>query len=214
MSNILSPNASGVTLYLPLSEGSGSVAYDYSVNSNDGTLVNTPLWNKESDGSYSIAFNGSNQYISVSGFSMGDTFTIGGWFKVSDLSSNNFVWSGGGTSTNRYPDIIITPSASILARANDRHSGCSTVDGAYSINAWVFIVFTGTGHDSYLYVNGEFIESYNNSTYPNVFYSSVNIGRRGDNTGYTTGRVRFPFVRNTIITPEEVKKLYQDTYIK
>jgi len=210
----LSPNKDGIQLFLPFNEGNGSVAYDYSVNGNDGTLVNSPLWNKEKDGNYSVLFNGSNQYILASGFSMGDTFTIGGWFKVSDLSSNNFVWSGGGTSTNRYPDIIIATDGTIMARANDRHSGCSTIAGAYIINTWVFIVFTGTGHDSYLYVNGEFIESYNNSTYPNVFYSSVNIGRRGDNTDYTTGRVRFPFVRNTIITPEEVKKLYQDTYIK
>ena len=53
MSSILSPNQDNVKLYLPFSEGSGSTAYDYSGEGNNGTITGA-TYVKVQDGDYAL----------------------------------------------------------------------------------------------------------------------------------------------------------------
>jgi len=76
----LACNETNLVGYWRLDEGSGTIAYDSSIYSNDGTLMNGPIW---VDGKYgkALSFDGADDYVSVphnanfnpssSGFSVG-----------------------------------------------------------------------------------------------------------------------------------------------
>jgi hypothetical protein len=85
------PSADNLSLYLPLAEGSGIVAYDTSGNDNHGTIEGTltNVWDNTQDEfhynndygcSKAMKFNGTNNYISVTDNA----------FNVSDVSATPF----------------------------------------------------------------------------------------------------------------------------
>jgi hypothetical protein len=68
--------------------GYGTKWYDLSGNNNNGTLTNGPTFNTEKGGS--IVFNGTNNYITVSGTPLNVTsYTKFVWFKLTSTSTNN-----------------------------------------------------------------------------------------------------------------------------
>lgn len=69
----------GAVLYLPLNEGSGNIAKDFSGKGNNGTLFGGPKWvtGKHSMGLY---LDGKDDYIETPGI-LGEEGTIEFWFK-------------------------------------------------------------------------------------------------------------------------------------
>jgi hypothetical protein len=75
--------------YWNLDEGAGSIAHDISYNSNDGILVNSPLW---VNGKYGTAlhFDGINDYVEVphSNTLINPNFTIEAWIYLDEDVGN------------------------------------------------------------------------------------------------------------------------------
>jgi len=71
-------------------EGSGSMAYDSSPNSNTGTLVNGPAWTSGKYGG-ALTFDGSNDYVDVAdSYSLGafpSGFSVTLWIKSNSISN-------------------------------------------------------------------------------------------------------------------------------
>ncbi|UCE98880.1 MAG: LamG domain-containing protein [Planctomycetota bacterium] len=96
----LAVDSTGLVAHWKFDEGSGTIAYD-SAGSNDGTLVNGPMWTTgKIDGA--LSFDGTNDYIIVGDppdesldFETGN-FSISLWFKTTDSAGELVDKSGGG----------------------------------------------------------------------------------------------------------------------
>lgn len=74
-------------------EGSGTVAYD-SAGSNNGTLVNDPVWTTGKIGG-ALSFDGSDDYVALSNFSVNtNDGTIALWVKTDGDFSGNYGHQG------------------------------------------------------------------------------------------------------------------------
>ncbi len=134
----------GLVGYWALNETSGTTAFDSSGNNNNGTLVNGPVWTSAGRVGGALQFDGVNDYVSLGNppsMIPGNTITLAGWMKLSNLSVNRFLISkyAGPTPTFlRYESGVgvrcviggtgVTASASIVG-GQWYHTAC-TYDGA------------------------------------------------------------------------------------
>jgi hypothetical protein len=104
---IIAPNYTRLNLkaYWKFDEGSGTIAYDYSGNENNGTLYNgsiicsggdCPNW---VDGKFgkALKFDGTNDYVRVSSFPTTEAISIAYWKKNSTDLAWHFVVNSSGT---------------------------------------------------------------------------------------------------------------------
>lgn len=77
LSNLLSYQLSSSALVrFKLDGGTGTSATDSSGRGNHGTLVNGPAWISGSTGGGALAFDGTNDYVSVPAVNVGNQFTV------------------------------------------------------------------------------------------------------------------------------------------
>ncbi|MFA9262339.1 MAG: LamG domain-containing protein, partial [Undibacterium sp.] len=86
---------SGLVAYYPLDNGSGTTATDASVNGNNGTLTNGPLW-VTGQVSGAVDFDGVDDYIqktdtAIQDFGDTDNFTLAGWFSRDTATTDDVV---------------------------------------------------------------------------------------------------------------------------
>lgn len=86
---------SGLISYYPLDDGSGTTATDTSVNGNNGTLTNGPLWVTGQVGS-AVDFDGTDDYIqktdtAIQDFGDTDNFTLSGWFNRDTATTDDVI---------------------------------------------------------------------------------------------------------------------------
>ncbi|MBU1089534.1 hypothetical protein KKF38_01950, partial [Patescibacteria group bacterium] len=77
----------GMVSYWKFDEGSGTTAYD-SYDSNDGTLINGPVWTTGKVGN-ALSFDGVDDYVDLGGTVLlkPDAFTFESWFNANSASS-------------------------------------------------------------------------------------------------------------------------------
>jgi hypothetical protein len=126
-------NPQNLTLFLPFDEGSGTIAYDFSGNENNGTLYNgsticsgqdCPNW---VDGKFgkALSFDGINDYVKVSSFPISEAISIAYWKKNStDLAWHFVVNSSGkiyvdGSQANEKIFISFAGSDLIIGNSSD-----------------------------------------------------------------------------------------------
>jgi hypothetical protein len=96
---------SGAVAYWKFDEGSGTTAYDTTVNNNDGTLYGLPTWTADSKSGLALSFNGSTDYVEIPdsaslSFGASDSFTLEAWVKTSTTGNQKRIISlQYGTST-------------------------------------------------------------------------------------------------------------------
>lgn len=132
--------------------GSGTTWTDLSTEGNDGTLINSPTFNSTAPESFT--FNGTNQYVSVTGGAALSTaaYTKIAWIKVNNLSSTNNIISGSPTIGNH----AFWLGGGTTLKAG--HNGSwAQVDGStnLAVGEWYFVAVTFNSTDGWkLYVNG------------------------------------------------------------
>jgi len=226
---MISPNDENVVLFMPFSEGSGSTAYDYSVHSNNGSITGAS-YVKVKDGDYAMSFDGSaDKRVDIPDSSelRNTDLTIGMWVMLKgNLSSYQQYLIKGRDSQTQYYSLQYRGGDSKSFSASFKDDSGNTGYSASgiltpAINEWHFVVgvFDRTAKKSSVYVDGEF------DSESNVVSGTVSLGNTGvlrigemDTSGTysfpVNGKIRLPFIINTKLSQDAIKKIYQDTYIE
>jgi prepilin-type N-terminal cleavage/methylation domain-containing protein len=208
--------------YWSFDEGTGTIAYDYSGNGNNGTLYNfnwtaTSGWTRGKVG-YALNFDGNNDYVEIpdsSSLRLATSVTIALWFKMADYPPPpppggydwyNFINKG------RYTDsygLMYYRGGSFTFYLKP----LSTVSFTFtpSLNRWYFIVCTWDGNNAKIFLDGDskisttITGSLNTYTYP--IRISLDTGNQYPFNG-TIDEVR---VYNRALSDQEIQALYNAT---
>jgi len=201
--------------------GSGTSITDLSGNGNTGTLTNGPTFDSGNAGT--IDFDGTNDYISLDrsttyDFTNNQSFTISGWFNITQVdgscpyvgkwgtNSNSTggyqLWVGSGLGNNRVAFSV----------ANGGATAATTALMTYTFGVWNY--FVGVYH-----ANTK-LECYLNDTgYQTVSYTSpinnpaVNfkIGKADYGTQTFTGKSSSVLLYNKALSSQEILQNYNAT---
>ena len=162
------PNATYATW--PFDTGTGTQAYDLSMNSDDATLVAAPTWTTGIVGQ-AVTLNGSSQYVATSKQVVNPTaFTLEIWFKSTSSSGGRLMGLGDaqtGASTNRDRQLYLNNSGQIIFGTNPGTFKTVTTASSYNDGSWHHVVGSLGSGGLLLYVDGV---------------------RRGTDTGTTTAQ--------------------------
>lgn len=184
--------------------GTGTVWNDLSGNGNNGTLVNGPTFNTENSGS--IVFDGSNQRVNSTAFSV-PYLTLSIWvYKTSSFISQGICRKQNGWAVTQYSGTLqVAPGTS-----------WSFYNTGYTIplNTWINIIYryAGSGTDSQsVFINGVLIWTNPNGTgalTPNS--NQVRVGF-DDNNWWWGGKIANTQIYNRALTAEEVLQNFNAT---
>jgi len=223
MSSILSPKQPNTVLYLPFNEGSGTTAYDYSDNANNGSITGAS-YVKVQDGDYALDFNGSSDYILANGVSTSlgaipTEFTVSMRVKRNSRSGYKTLWSlgdstpsGGSVNAGQFIGLghYNTDNLWYWGYYDEFDTGFTMLN-----NVWYDIVFTlENTTTAKIYVNGNQVWT---GTIKNKLPASDTfvIGKEiSTSSYYYDGLFRLPTVFSKKLSAEVIKKLYQETYIE
>ncbi len=141
--NVGHPAVGSYVGYWSFDEGASTIAYDKSVNKNNGTMNGTSYWT--TNGKFGSAFNGSgDDYVT-----MGDVldvglsdFSIEAWVKTSATIPEAAMIVGKRTGNVRI-QMYISPTGAAIGWFSDGGAGCGAGGGSGLNNGlWHHIVFT------------------------------------------------------------------------
>tara|TARA_Y100000361_G_scaffold129813_1_gene125503 strand:- start:286 stop:1557 length:1272 start_codon:yes stop_codon:yes gene_type:complete len=153
---------------------------------------------------FSLAFDGTNDYIDLSRTFNYNVHSISIWLKETATSGQSTIFDhrdGNNDGINFY----LTAGQPIYA-VNDVDAHYTTSIG---LNQWTHIVLTNDGSTSTIYVNGVSVETADTSGETINISSSANARFARDNTGnYFTGNLSEAAIYNKALSASEVKTLY------
>jgi len=174
-------------LYLPFSMNTGSVAYDRSIYSYDGSITGA-TW---CDGKFGtgLSFDGSGDYVNcTNGYDPTDNdFTIMGWFKSNDTASDKYIiskWSGSGTE----PMVVVYVHADgkvyFSVRDDDNDVGSAATSLTYEDEVWHFFVAKKNSTYISIYVDNVLGQCVNVASLDSVTCSEAWFVGAGTTGGY------------------------------
>lgn len=212
--------------YWPLQEDSGTTAYDFSGNANDGTTNGGVTVNQTGIlGTSAYSFDGMDDYVDV-GNPLGDTtttnFAISMWVNPASLSAEDALFgesdSGDNGQTILWTSDSITGDIFFKLRDENRDSISVRTDNAVlSTNTWHFVSAVKTGNtasDLTIYVDGAeppqsivSDQTFNGAT-PNVsqFIGAWNAAG-SPNRGFD-GKICNVYIHNAALTAAQVQTIY------
>ena len=162
----LSVLPSGTYAYWPFDSGTGTVAYDMSTNSDNGTLINAPSWTTGEVGD-AITLDGSTQYMATSNSLSGpNTFTAEFWFKSTSSTGGELLGFGNnqtGASTTLDRVVYLTNAGNVDFGVNP--SGTDQVissPSGYNDGSWHYVSVALSSAGMQLYVDGT-LQAHNNA---------------------------------------------------
>jgi len=214
--------AQGLVLYLPFDEGTGTIAYDYSGNGNNGTLVNfnftaTSGWTIGKVGG-ALIFDGVDDYVNLPssnlntsslryilrGGASSSPFTIVFW-KNSQVPVTNNYWIGRVGWTN---GIDLDCRFILYDASNNSYS--TTFSCTH--NNWEFIVASWDKSVMKFYFNGKKVEERSFSSILKDNSSPVQIGGQTGVTWYfACGLIDEVRIYNRALSDAEIQALYNAT---
>ena len=153
----LSVLPSGTYAYWPLDTGSGSQAYDVSLNNDQATLVNAPTWTTGIVGG-ALALNGSSQYLyTANAISAPTAYSLEFWFKTTTTSGGRLFGFGNnqtGSSTTDDRAVYMTNSGTLTYGVTNGTNKTVTTAAGYNDGSWHFVTATLGASGLLLYVDG------------------------------------------------------------
>ena len=189
--------------------GSGTAWTDLSGNGNNGTLTNGPTYNS-ADGGY-FNFDGSNDYVDVSGSITVSAATFLAWVRLDgDQNDHAGVVFSRGTTTNGMN--FIHTSEKIGYHWNSDQNTYNWDSGlTVPTQEWCMMVVTVTSSvaTAYLCRSSGITSSTNSISHSSVILDSIEIGRDSHlSTRYFDGRISMAMVYNKALTAAEVQQNY------
>jgi hypothetical protein len=196
----------------------GDTWYDFSNNSNNGTLVNSPSFAVDANDGGLLDFDGTNDHVSISDFSGGalTNFTVNAWFKLDSIPSTNVIPQ---IITERYVDA--SNINFVLGFCNPALDG--KITGGFFTSADGFKVPTGFTPSANVWYNasvtydGTTVRLYKNGTQESTLATSVTplssglgyyIARRWDDLETIDGKIPIVQVYNRALTSTEILQNY------
>jgi hypothetical protein len=198
-------------------ETTGTSTYDSSGNGNIGTLINSPIRQTGTNCQVGgcLSFNGSNQYVSMSGPSVtgNSQITIAAWFKLTSIQTGyysgikiggaelriNGSSGGAGQLANLF---VYTPSGYVA----------SGYTPSLGLNQWHYVVatyaFSGSIATSTIYFDGSSPATYNGPNPGTISSGSYQIGWVND---YFPGMLDDVRVYNRALSANEISQLYNSS---
>lgn len=176
--------------------GTGSAWADLSGVGNNGTLLNSPIYDSSNSGS--IIFNGTNNRVDCGTFSL-SYLTISVWlYKTGTATNQGICRKNNGWALSQYNGTLqVAPGTSWIF-----------YNTGYTIplNTWVNIVYTysGTGNSQSVYINGS--NMYNNTNGSGAISGNTNAVRIGydDNNWWWNGKISQINIYNRALSAPEV----------
>jgi len=206
-----------LVLYLPLNEGTGTTAYDISGNGNNGTLINGPVWSKINyNGGYAIKFDSVDDYIETPRVDMSSgKITLSFWLNLFEVTTQKQMLSQrDGVSVNNwqlYSYVSDNTQAIFIAWGTSTNSFYSPT--GYLETGWHHYVVSTDGTSIKWYKDGINVknETLTINTLDNTTGSTIHMG--SDHYGdYGNGIFDEVRIYNKILTSEEIKAIYKQTY--
>ena len=212
--NFTSSNVDGGTdpgkrISIALRRGTSSTWTDLSGNSNTGTLTNSPTYSSN-DGGY-IDFDGTNDYVDVSGSRTVSAATFLAWVR---LDGDQNAWSGViySRGTNISGMGFYNDTEQIGYTWNDDSNSWLWQSGLYvPTQEWCMMVVTVTSSvaTAYLCRSSGITSSTNNISHSSTILDSIEVGRDShSSTRFFDGRISMAMVYNKALTAAEVLQNY------
>ena len=200
--------------YWRMNEGTGSTVADDSDNSNTATLSGASWSSTVPD--YSLSFDGSNDYISVTNNLAGSytAFTISTWVKVDDYGDNDpdFILDVGTSGNGRRINLSISTNGFNASLEGVGSNIFDVYASSSNTTDWQHVVFNWSGTDyARIFINGtQAAETTDISSGTLTLESgdSFNIGKRFSGAHYFPGDIDEMSIWNEALTSSEITALY------
>jgi hypothetical protein len=208
-------NPSGLVGYWPLTEGTGTTAYDLSGNGNNGTATGTaPYYAAGKVGPYAGNFNGSNNYINVgnpTSLQFSGNLSEVMWVFKPSTSSGGFLSKTDMINGGAYLGYGFSGGGFIFGADNQSNNPASTAQGS-DANQWHFLAGVLNSGVRSLYLDGIFVASSSNGTSNWPVGANLFIGS-GHSNATTTGSLSNALINdvriyNRALSAAEVMALY------
>jgi hypothetical protein len=222
--NIGAYNGSGVTPsatesggFWPLSEGTGSVAYDQTNDHNTMTLGAGASWTTGDTETYSLALTGgstSYAYSTAPAINTASSYTVSAWVKLASVSGNQTFASIDGSTISPFYLQLTGGKLAFTLRSSDSTSSTATIVSATSsasTGTWYQVtgVYNASTDVASLYVNGVL---QNTATFSSPWAATGDstIGRakwNGANVDFTNGDIGDVRMYNKVLTAQDALAL-------
>jgi len=211
VNNTIEFNTEGLIAYYPLNGN----ADDVSGNERNGQLINSPTFTEDRFGipNQAITFNGTNNYVSIPYYNLGnEPVTISCWVKAT-TSDNNYLGIVSLYDDNTKVEYRIAQNGNslVICRNNPGYSWYSTSAYTITLNTWYNVTLRYSSSLLEMYVNGSFFTSITVGWYANWYSYPTEfcIGKgTGDTTNFFNGSVDDVFIYNRALSPSEIEDLY------
>ncbi|MDD5433464.1 MAG: LamG domain-containing protein, partial [Candidatus Pacebacteria bacterium] len=171
MEDMLGSPVGSYSLYLPFDEGQGDIAYDKSINKNNGDLYGAcpgaaacPTWTTNGKFGKALSFDGGD-YVSVPDNAMFNTksFTVCAWARPASFSDYQNILAKQQDASFEQFGFLVGSSQGVGFQLGDGASGCSQ---KFTLNTWAYICGSTNGTVSRMYFNGQLCgQGTDNSSY-------------------------------------------------
>ena len=201
--------------------GAGTVWYDVSGNSNNGTLTNGPTYNADVGGN--IVFDGSNDYVAVtSAASIKNTsnLSLEGWVFISSAMNyyGGIIGKGISDSQEEYCLLVHSVNSKVYMDVGAGGGPYTDATFSFSLNTWYHIIGTHeriAGSSAIkIYVNGSLLSSSTISptSAVNDNTTNVSIGSRYDGgNSVWNGKIATARIYTRTLSAAEVLQNYNAT---
>jgi hypothetical protein len=190
--------------------GSGATTWsDLSGNGNNATLTGSPTYVSANSGS--IAFNGSNQYSTVSNNITSGTgdFAVSIWVYKTEMVANRYIWDFGSNGAVLASGTSNGPGFRYYNPTIGLGSPLYTSGPIHNINTWYNIVISRISGTTYFYSNGSLIVSAADSGNIGSWGTTLTVGGYGGGGYYHQGNIsNFLVYKNKGLTAAEVSQNY------
>jgi hypothetical protein len=222
------PECDGLAAYWPLNESSGTVAYDFSGNSNNADLENGPVW-KPNDGKIdgALDFDGTDDYVELAGNESSGFFhdvfyerSVAMWIKAAEYSSRQILYDEGGATKGLA--IRIHNNQLKGAIRNGGYPTQETVVATYKSTSWKHVAVVFDSGAFKLYIDGSRIDSCT-AAYDTIGTHPDPAGLGGangwdafgnDDGHYFDGLIDEVYVYDIALTDSPIEDLYNEGFPK
>jgi len=199
----------GLVGYWKMDANVGTTIPDYSGNDNTGTFgtgSSAPGW---TSGMYGVglSFNGGD-YVSIgtsASINLNDTFSLATWFKSNDQTKDQLVVSWGENSNGKRRSIWVDTTGEM--NFSGYFANVTTTEDVVD-NTWRHLLVTvDSSYNTKIYVDGQLAAS-GTPALATFTTDGFFIGRSGLANEYTVGLVDETRIYNRVLSPKEVRDLY------
>lgn len=189
--------------------GSGTTWNDISGNAYNGTLVNSPPFDRNNN---ALVFNGSNQYGTIpynANFNLNNTdYTLEGWVKFNSFAAQHLI-SKDTYGSNFDWSIFVENSTTIRLYSNGTATVVTATVPTMNTNQWYHIVITSISGTIRIYLNGTVYVTQAMST-SNASTTTVTLGCAGWNNpnGFVNGYISILRIYRQGLTAAQVTQNY------